>query len=235
MATFAIGDIHGCFTALETLIQVVAPSPEDQIVFLGDYVDRGPNSAHVIEYLRLLDPENAICLRGNHEIMMMAFRDQQPDSKSWLDYGGAETLISYGIETLSEDWLSEIPDEHWSFLENTLPYYEVEGFVIVHAGLEPGVPLPLQTSQALFWNKMINPKPYADDVRVICGHTAQTNGMIANLGHTICIDTCAYGDQWLTCLELEWGTFWQANQKGEARQGRISYQESEPVDGGKQF
>ena len=221
MATYAIGDIHGCYHALETLLQVVNPGEDDTLVFLGDYVDRGPNSAHVIEFLRTLDRDRVICLRGNHEIMMMAFRDQMPQAEQWLEYGGAETLLSYGIETITNQWPDQIPADHWQFIEQTLPYYSMEGFILVHAGVDPGIPLHLQTPQALFWNKLVDPSPYSSDVTVVCGHTAQWNGEIADFGHTICIDTCAYGDLWLTCLELEWGTFWQANQSGEARQGRL--------------
>jgi len=223
MATYAIGDIHGCFTALESLLQVVQPKSDDTIVFLGDYVDRGPNSAHVLEFLLHYDQAEKVLLLGNHEIMMMEFRKQTPETSRWLEYGGAETLASYGLE-YSPSWHEVIPAAHWDFIEGAQAYYQENDFLFVHAGVQPGVSMEKQTPQSLFWDKMIDPQPYAQNVKVICGHTAQKNGQVANFGHTICIDTCAYGGQWLTCLETAWGRYWQANQKGEIREGQLFYQ-----------
>ncbi|MDH3649790.1 MAG: serine/threonine protein phosphatase [Saprospiraceae bacterium] len=224
MSTFAIGDIHGCLTALETLYVSAGITNRDSVIFLGDYVDRGPNSAQVINWILEIEVDKLITLRGNHEIMMMEFRNlgphSNPHSSSWLKYGGSETLSSYHIAH-SDRWYEHVPQEHWRFLENTLPYYNLGDIIFVHAALRPTVPLHQQLPQALFWKKLENPKAYAPNKKVICGHTAQKDGNIANYGHTICIDTCAYGGQWLTCLDVDSGQYWQANQTGDVRMGRL--------------
>ena len=221
MSIFAIGDIHGCFNALETLMEAVSPAADDELIFLGDYVDRGPNSAHVIEYILQLPESQRTTLLGNHEIMMLEFRAQVPDSSRWVGYGGAETLASYGIRTV-EGWTEAVPDTHWQFLEELDHYHYVEDHVFVHATVQPHLPLLEQSPQSLFWDKLdFNQPPYEEGLTVICGHTAQRSGQILDLGHTICIDTCAYAGQWLTCLNVEWRQYWQANQKGEVREGRL--------------
>ena len=87
----AIGDIHGCNTALETLIEFVGLRSDDTIVFLGDYVDRGPDSAAVLDFvIDLMKTHNVIPLRGNHELMMLDSREKKSWLHSWLQYGGAE-------------------------------------------------------------------------------------------------------------------------------------------------
>ncbi len=225
MSTFAIGDIHGCLTALKTLYKAVGISSDDTMIFLGDYVDRGPHSAQVIDWILERDDRNAFALRGNHEVMMMEFcrrkAPSNPHTENWLRYGGAETLASYEIDPSRPDF-EKIPSRHWAFLDRTLPYHEMENFIFVHAGLKPGIALSMQLPRALFWQKIVGePQSYGDGKTVICGHTAQRSGEIANFGHTICIDTCAYGGQWLTCLEVESGTYWQANQEGTVREGKL--------------
>lgn len=226
MPLFAIGDVHGCLTALKTVFEASGISSDDKVIFLGDYVDRGPHSAEVIDWILERKNENIVTLRGNHEVMMMEFCRQtapsNPHTENWLRYGGAETLASYEIDPSQPDF-EVIPSSHWEFLDRTLPYYEMENFIFVHAGLKPGISLSMQLPRALFWQKIVNePEPYANGRTVICGHTAQRSGEIANFGHTICIDTCAYGGQWLTCLEVDSGDYWQANQEGAVRKGRLS-------------
>src|SRR4051812_47149584 len=96
MRTLAIGDIHGCHTALTTLLDYVQPTGEDQLVFLGDYIDRGPSSRQVIETLLELKKScSTIFLRGNHEEMFLMARKNPAKSHSWQSCGGLETLISY--------------------------------------------------------------------------------------------------------------------------------------------
>jgi serine/threonine protein phosphatase 1 len=225
MPVFAIGDIHGCLTALVAVFEAASISSEDVVVFLGDYVDRGPQSAQVIDWILDRQYPNTFTLRGNHEIMMMEFcgrkSNSNPHTINWLVHGGAETLASYYIDPDDPDFRL-VPYSHWVFLNKTLPYYETKDFIFVHAGLKPKVPLKMQLPPALFWRKILDePLPYGDGRTVICGHTAQSSGEIANFGHTICIDTCVYGGQWLTCLEVESGQYWQANQLGKVREGRL--------------
>jgi serine/threonine protein phosphatase 1 len=97
MRTLAIGDIHGCNTALTNLLKAVQPSREDQIIFLGDYIDRGPSSREVIETLLGLQKScSPIFLRGNHEVMILDAHNDPLKSDLWQSYGGLETLFSYG-------------------------------------------------------------------------------------------------------------------------------------------
>src|SRR6476646_6510 len=92
----AIGDVHGCLTALDTLLGFVQPTPDDQLVFLGDYVDRGPDSKGVLNRLiELQRTGSAVFLRGNHEIMMLGARNGRDDFRFWFACGGAEALESY--------------------------------------------------------------------------------------------------------------------------------------------
>src|SRR5688572_6473734 len=98
MRLLAIGDVHGCCTALTALWRVVQPTGRDTVVFLGDYVDRGPESRQVLDLLvaEAARP-NRIFLRGNHEIMMLHAAENPFQADSWKDCGGLETLMSYGV------------------------------------------------------------------------------------------------------------------------------------------
>src|SRR5262245_55090137 len=98
MRTFAIGDIHGCSRAFDTLLVQVAPRPDDRIITLGDYVDRGPDSCGVINRLLALSKQlRLVCLRGNHDQMMLDARDSPLAEEMWLECGGRETLRSYSV------------------------------------------------------------------------------------------------------------------------------------------
>ncbi|MDW3191765.1 MAG: metallophosphoesterase [Cytophagales bacterium] len=221
MGLFAIGDIHGTSGALQTLLDQPIFGAEDTIVFLGDYVNKGPDVKGTIE--RLIDfskDHQAIFLKGNHEIMMLQARNNQNLLPQWLFSGGDTTLDAYQIGDMS-DWHLRIPQEHWDFLESCQPYYASDGNIFVHAGLESGVPLNEQHRVNLYWKSYPEPKPYVPNKTVICGHTSRKNGLIADFGHTICIDTFAWGGQWLTCLELESRQYWQTRENGEIRKGSL--------------
>ena len=213
MRTLAIGDIHGCLTALETLADLVEFTESDTVIGLGDYVDRGPDSKGVIDLLIALRARtHLITLRGNHEIMMMGARGDRLSRMNWCRVGGAQALESYGAETMDD-----IPDEHWNFLENLLPYHETEGHIFVHANLDPNIALEDQHDADLFWEPFNDPAPHVSGKTMVCGHTSQRSGEIKRNANAICIDTYAHGGGWLTCLDVESGRFWQANQKGETR------------------
>jgi len=209
----AIGDIHGCITALSTLIGFVDPRPDDTIVTLGDYVDRGPDSRAVVDFIiKLGETHQLVPLRGNHEIMMLDSREKQGWYQSWMGYGGEETLQSYGGS------FDGVPEAHFDFLENKLvSYHECESHIFVHAFAEPHVALEDQSEAALYWRKYKNPQPHCSGKIMVCGHTAQRTGLPLNDGHSVCIDTWAHGGGWLTCLDVGSGTIWQANEAGETR------------------
>jgi len=236
MRTFAIGDIHGCLVALRTLDQHLNFSVEDTVITLGDYVDRGPSSCGVLEYLIALRQRcKLIMLRGNHEVMMLDARTDQRALLSWMINGGDATLESYGEQAQGTE---AIPQEHWAFLEQTLPYYEPdkqEGAIsqcfFVHANAHPKKPLSKQDDTVLYWHHLDPPRqsPHVSGKRMICGHTSQKSGKILALGekddpHTVCIDTWACGGKWLTCLDVETLQYWQANEAGKTREGSLSKQ-----------
>jgi serine/threonine protein phosphatase 1 len=215
----AIGDIHGCITALETLIVYVELKSDDTIVFIGDYVDRGPDSAAVLDFvIDLAKTHTVIPLRGNHELMMLDSGEMKSWMHSWLQYGGAETLASYSETVNPEDPFADIPAVHMDFLQNQLQtHYECDTHFFVHANADADKPLDKQPDASLYWRRFGDPKRHCSDKIMVCGHTIQESGEPASNGDAICIDTWAYGDGWLSCLDVESGTVWQANQAGETR------------------
>ena len=227
MRILAIGDIHGCLTALTTLLDFVAPTADDRIVALGDYIDRGPDSRAVLDHLIALHAGGRlVALRGNHEEMMTDAHD--PDSKNdrfmWLACGGRETLHSYGVQFPEASDLKEIPESHWRFLErDCVDYYETESHFFVHANAYADLPLAEQPREMLLWEALYVPCVHASGKIMICGHTRQRDGKPRNCGATVCIDTGVYDRQgWLTCLDVDTGGYWQANQQGQRREGVLS-------------
>ena len=215
----AIGDIHGCINALESLVNFVGIQDDDTIVTLGDYVDRGPDSRGVVEFvIELSKRYNVVALRGNHEIMMLDSREKKGWYDAWLKYGGEETLLSYSSSTTTSPSFESVPDSHIDFLANDLvAYFESDTHFFVHANADPQVALPEQSDAALYWKKYGDPDPHFSGKVMVCGHTTQLSGLPSSNDHSICIDTWVYGDGWLTCLDVDTGTLWQANESGSTR------------------
>ena len=119
MRTLAIGDIHGCATSLRALWEQVQPTQQDHIIFLGDYVDRGPDTKGVIYFLlEIKEQFNITFLSGNHEEKMFLARYNADELAQWIDvWDATATLDSYGVSSLEE-----IPSSHWDFLEHCKPY-----------------------------------------------------------------------------------------------------------------
>jgi serine/threonine protein phosphatase 1 len=224
MRLLAIGDIHGCLRALDTLLARVAPGPDDRLITLGDYVDRGPDSRGVLDRLVELhakNPAGLIALRGNHDDMFLKSRGQF-ELADWMLCGGRQTLASYGTGPASEV-LETIPEAHWTFLDETcVDWHEEERHFFVHANVYPDLSLPEQPRYMLLWEKLTRPVRHESGKVMVCGHTVQPEGKPLNLGPTVCIDTGIYlPDGWLTCLDVLTGQYWQANQKGEHRTGEL--------------
>ena len=214
MRTLVIGDIHGCLKALEVLVDFVSPKENDTLVTLGDYIDRGPDSKKVIDFLIGYDKSNKlITLKGNHEQMMENARQSIQESQFWLVNGGDATMDSFNAFSLED-----IDDHYWRFMADCPLYHESENHIMAHAGLEPDLPLDEQPTEVLLWKRIFDTEPHISGKTLICGHTSQRSGDPLVLDHAICIDTFAMGDGWLTCLDVDSGTFWQANQCGETRQ-----------------
>lgn len=220
----AIGDIHGCTGALDTLLTAVNLRPCDQLITLGDYVDRGPDSKGVINRLiPLHETGQLIALRGNHEQMMLQARSNSKYVSPWLGCGGEATLASYSSSSNMAQ-LSDVPDNHWDFLENRcVRWYETEQHFFVHANAYPDLPLAEQPDYMLFWEPFENPGKHFSGKTMVCGHSCQKSGKPLNLGHAICIDTWAYSKAgWLTCLDVTSGRVWQANQSSQLRKAWIN-------------
>lgn len=215
----AIGDIHGCATALEALLQSIDLQSDDTLVTLGDYVDRGPDSRRVLDRLiALSQTHHLVALRGNHELMMLDARFDARAASDWLSFGGNTTLASYGADA-SQEGLAAVPAAHWDFIERQcVASWEAETHFFVHANAYPDLPLFEQPPYILYWGRFTDAQPHQSGKTMVCGHTSQKSGLPANKGFAVCIDTWAYGKGWLSCLDITSGQVWQANQAGHQRQ-----------------
>lgn len=219
MRTLAIGDIHGCSTALKTLVSAVNPTEADQLIFLGDYVNRGPDSRGVIQFLiDLAARRRCVFLRGNHEVMTLQGRDERTKATVWNFTGGGDALRSYGFDGRG-DWWELIPKTHWDFLDATRRYFETDRHIFVHACLDPQLDLAEQSDSDIFWERFDAIRPHKSGKKIIVGHTPTRDGEISDIGYAACVDTGAVMGRWLTALDVESGRFWQANQKGILRNG----------------
>lgn len=146
--TIAIGDIHGCSSALASLLKTIQVQPDDTIIPLGDYVDRGIDSKGVLDQLIALGERcRLIPILGNHDEMMLHARDGRSDWQFWLNCGGAAALDSYG----DSGRLDLIPREHFRFLESCQPYFETDTHIFLHANYKPELPLAKQEEHTIRW------------------------------------------------------------------------------------
>ena len=203
---FAIGDIHGCAGRLDRLIKEIPIDPErDMLVFIGDYLDRGPDPKGVVDrIIRISETHRkVVCLAGNHERMFLDYAFQGQGEDVFLHNGGMSTLISYGFRRGSRREALCIPDTHKAFYDSLLPFYESQDHIFVHAGLRPGIPLAEQSDFDLVWirEEFIH-SDYDFGKTVIFGHTPLSYEYPYSDGRKIGIDTGAvYGGR-LTCIEL---------------------------------
>jgi serine/threonine protein phosphatase 1 len=216
MRTIAIGDIHGCAAALDALIAAIDPRPEDTVVTLGDYVDRGPDVPGVLDRLLALQKRcRLIPLLGNHEQIMLWVCDGRRELLSdWRLSGGEITLASYGCHVPEE-----VPARHLQFLRDCRLIHETERHFFVHGNYEADKPLDKQDPYVLLWDslKLRVPRRHFSGKTAIIGHSRQKNGNILDLGYLKCIDTYCEGDGWLTALDVECGRIWQTDKTGKLR------------------
>lgn len=212
--TIAIGDIHGCSTALAALLQVIDPQPTDTIITLGDYVDRGIDSRGALDQLIALAGRcQLVPLLGNHDEMMLHARDSNSDLQFWLNCGGDAALDSYG----ATGQLSLIPGAHFHFLEKCLLYFETAKHFFVHANYKPDVPLDRQDDETMRWLSLRDfvPGPHRSGKIAVLGHTPQPD--VLDLGHLIGLDTGCCNGGWLTALDIASRQKWQVDVRGGLR------------------
>jgi serine/threonine protein phosphatase 1 len=212
-----IGDIHGHYDALMSLMKIVAPSSEDQVYFLGDLIDRGPNSAQVVEFVIR---NNYPCLRGNHEEMLLDTLDTEeidPELyKSWLYNGGYSTITSYN---------NNIPTEHIEWMRNLPSYLDLGDIWLVHAGVNPNMSIQEQTSEQFCWIREefhSMSEPYFADKLIVTGHTITFTlpgvkpGKIAAGPGWLGIETGVYHSKsgWLTALDVDQSRVYQVDSTG---------------------
>jgi serine/threonine protein phosphatase 1 len=222
--TIAIGDIHGCADAFERLLDDIGPTTRDLVVPLGDFVDRGPDSRRVLDTLLELEGRcQLVPIIGNHEIMMLQALGDLSSLRFWLECGGMATVESYGGA------LEDVPESHLDFMQRCCRFVETEKHLLVHANYDPDAPLESQPDQLLFWEHVVRtlPSPHQSGKTAVVGHTPQKSGEILNLDYLVCIDTYCVGDGWLTAVDVQSGTVWQTNQRGDSRQGNL-----QPTSGG---
>lgn len=148
--TYIIGDIHGCNRSFQALLGRLALRPGDRLVLLGDYIDRGPDSKGVIDSIFSLREAGfeVVCLRGNHEQMLLNALTDAHDLQQWLDNGGRQTMASFGA-----DRLRDIPEPYIDFINSTLHWYETGGCLCVHGGLDFSGANPLDNPHAMLWKR----------------------------------------------------------------------------------
>jgi serine/threonine protein phosphatase 1 len=210
---FAIGDIHGCPDELATMIKAIEPVRGDTVVFVGDYVDRGPSARDVIEQLLELSRGGAetVFLKGNHEDMMLSFLGFPGHyGESFLFNGGAQTLDSYGVtQNTVATSIEYLPPPHLDFLRALATSYHRPPYLFVHAGILPTRPLEEQTVEDMLWIRqefIFN--AHEIDATVVFGHTPMRTVLI-DLPYKLGIDTgLVYGGK-LTCLEFTEGVVYQ--------------------------
>ena len=210
---YAVGDVHGCADRLRALHALIAadlrsgPAPDTTLVHLGDTIDRGPDSAGVLRLAGrpAVPVDRVVNLAGNHEAMLLDALAGHADAASlWLDNGGDATLDSWGIpRTAAHDtWQRRIPERDLAFLHGLATRHAKDGYLFVHAGVRPGVPLDRQSDFDLQWIRepfLSWPDPFG--VVVVHGHTMARKPAIR--ANRIGIDTGAVGGGPLTCAVLQ--------------------------------
>lgn len=222
--TFVIGDIHGCVDELDRLLEAIAPAADDTVVFLGDYIDRGPASKAVIDRLLRLRGEGPRCvfLKGNHEDMFLGFLGERGAyGEAFLDNGGGHTLHSYGlVGQYGQVGGGQLPPEHLEFLRS-LQLRSIHGtFLCVHAGLDPARPLAAQREEDLLWIRdefIRHPHPFP--YTVVFGHTPRRE-VLVDLPFKIGLDTGLVYWNKLSCLELAEQQLFELRRGGRTVQRR---------------
>ena len=211
--TIAIGDIHGCLAALDALLVAIRPGGRRHDRHAGRLRRSRARQPGTIERLLTLGRQcRLVPLLGNHDEMLLLVHDGCDELfDDWLRFGGDATLASYGTRR-AED----LPPEHVAFLRGCRLWHETDRHFFVHGNYLADTALDRQPRETLLWEslKSRRPGPHRSGKTAIVGHTSQKNGEILDLGYLKCIDTCCYGQGWLTALDVDGGRVWQADKEG---------------------
>ncbi len=224
VVAYAIGDIHGRLDCLDALISTIAADLEQTtaerriLIFLGDYVDRGPASRGVVDRVLALSRQRGLevwTLKGNHEEALLTFLDDPAFGSAWNEHGGAAALLSYGaapprLKTDEAGWIEthavfrqNLPPEHLDFYKNLELMRELGDYVFVHAGIRPRRPLDQQTERDLLWirEEFLAQKDPLPGRVIVHGHSPTDKPQIER--GRIGVDTGAYATGVLTAVRLE--------------------------------
>lgn len=235
---YAIGDIHGRLDLLDELLGYIEadaqarPQIDTYVVFLGDLIDRGPDSAGVVERLRAYSPSFAkpIFIIGNHEEVLLRVLDGETEVfKDWLSFGGAECVRSYGLNPKDLARMKPadaikclrqaVPYEHIEFIESFADTFRFGSYLFVHAGIRPDVELQDQSHLDLRWIREPFLSHESDHgVVVVHGHTIVAE--VDERPNRICIDTGAYDSGVLTALCIEGQQRWYLSARGQSGPSR---------------
>jgi serine/threonine protein phosphatase 1 len=208
---YAVGDVHGCSSALAALLDRIRPDREsDRVIFLGDYVNRGIDSKGVIDQLIAFKKTypRTVFLKGNHEVMFIDYLEGG-DPHLFLQSGGLSTLQSYsmlnkGFGNMNRETARQkMPAEHWHFLCSLLPYWEEQDYIFVHAGFEKGRHPALQRPEWLFWaekDKFMGQVFGKKHKKIVFGHFVHENAIM--MKDKMGIDLGAVFGGKLACLVL---------------------------------
>lgn len=211
---FAIGDIHGCLFKLEKLISLLANTIDrdnDTLLFIGDYIDRGPDPKGVVDFVMDLKKKFAktVFLLGNHEDMFLNYINGREAGYMFFMNGGDATAASYGSKDQGDMGEIRVPENHMEFFTTLLPFYETEHYIFVHAGLRPGIPLMKQAREDLIWIRYdFIRSSYDFGKTIVFGHTPLLEPLLQP--RKIGIDTGAVYGGLLTCVELPARKIYQA-------------------------
>ncbi|WP_343037656.1 metallophosphoesterase family protein [Caulobacter soli] len=227
---YAIGDVHGQLELLDLMLDSIAAdfaalgrTDRPVLVLVGDYVDRGPDSKGVCDRLIALRAASVDVsafeirtLMGNHEQTMLSFLDNAEAGPAWVEFGGGETLTSYGVSRPAlrpepDEWVEiqsqlrqKLPAEHLRFLQGLELSAAYGGYLFVHAGVRPGIALERQNSEDLMWIRGdFLSQPHRLDWVVVHGHTPAEEPFLGT--DRINIDTGAYATGVLTAVRLDGG------------------------------
>jgi len=220
MARYVIGDVHGCSKALRSLLEALQLGSSDEVIFVGDYVDRGPNSRDVINQLLTLKQQCRLTtLRGNHEVMLQGVVMCDMSDATWMRSGGNATIASYGGSA------TKIPSKHLDFFQDLQRYHETSREIFVHAMYHPQQNIREQSDELTYWTHLPTPvpMPHFSGKRVYVGHSPQSGGDILRHAHLVGVDTYCFGGGYLTAMNLETEELTQTDRHGHVRRVPIEY------------